>query len=236
MVLAPAVFLDKHIGGPQKGRDMSDKPTLTPADVELVEKATPYDGYFHIDRYRLRHRQFAGDMGPEISREIFERGHAASALLYDPDLDLLVFIEQFRAGAYAAVASPWYADDFSPWLVEIIAGIIDADEDPESVIRREAVEEANCEVQELEPVCHYLVTPGGSSESMFVFCGRVDASNAGGVHGLDEEAEDIRVFTVPPATAFRYLDEGRICNSMTIIATQWFRTHHQRLRKLWRRT
>ena len=102
-------------------------------------------------------------MGAEISREIFECGHAACCLLYDPDLDKLVLIEQFRTGAYAALASPWFdADETSPWLIEIIAGIIEDGEDPEAVVRREALEEAGCEIGEIEPLFHFLVSPGGA--------------------------------------------------------------------------
>ena len=205
-------------------------------DVEVTRKETPFEGYFHIDRYHLRHRQFAGGMGPEISREIFERGHAACCLLYDPDLDLLVMVEQFRVGAFAARQSPWFDDDASPWLIEIIAGIIDEGESPEDVVRREAVEEAGCTVQELEEISHYLVTPGGSTESMFAFCGRVDASNAGGIHGLDEEGEDIRVFTATPEEAFAMLADGKIRNSMTMLPLFWFKENRDRLRALWRRT
>jgi len=94
-----------------------------------------------------------------MTREIFERGHAVSVVLYDPDLDNLVFIEQFRPGALAAKSSPWFDADFSPWLVETVAGIIGEGETPEQVARREAVEEADCKILELEPVCHYLASP-----------------------------------------------------------------------------
>ncbi|MEK9726239.1 MAG: NUDIX domain-containing protein [Rhodospirillaceae bacterium] len=204
-------------------------------DIRVTRKETPFDGYFRIDRYHLRHRQFAGHMGPEITREIFERGHAAAVLPYDPDLDRLVFIEQFRAGAFAARTSPWYADDASAWLFEIVAGIIEDGEDPANVVRREAIEEAGCEIQDLELIYHYLVTPGGSSESMYVYVGLIDASNVGGVHGLADEGEDIRVFTLSPEEAFEALDDGRIHNSMTIIPVQWFRQHRDRLREKWRR-
>lgn len=173
-------------------------------------------------------------MGGEISREIFERGHAACCLLYDPDLEKLVLIEQFRTGAYAALASPWFDEaETSPWLIEIVAGIIEQGEDPEAVIRREALEEAGCEIGQIEPLFHYLVSPGGSSESMFVFVGRVDASNAGGVHGLAYEGEDIRVLAVDVQEAFEMLDQGRIFNSMTLIPLQWFRAHHGDLRSRW---
>ena len=207
---------------------------MKPRDVEIIAKEDAFQGYFRIDRYRLKHRRFEGGMGGEISREIFERGHAACCLLYDPDLDKLVLIEQFRMGAYAALTSPWFDEgEASPWLIEIIAGIIEDGEDPEQVVRREAREEAGCENGEIEPLFHYLVSPGGSSESMFAFCGRVDASNAGGVHGLEQEGEDIRVLVVDVRDAFEMLDAGRIINGMTLIPLQWFRAHHQKLRRRW---
>ena len=116
--------------------------------------------HFRIDRYRLRHKLFEGDWSGEIEREVFERGHAVTVLLFDPDRDKLVFIEQFRPGAYAALASPWFDNGASPWLIECVAGIIEPGESPEDVARREAIEEADCEVSDIVPVCHYLLSPG----------------------------------------------------------------------------
>lgn len=214
---------------------MDKKPALSASDVDLIRKETTHQGYFRIDRYHLRHRQFVGVKGPEISREIFERGHAAAVLMYDPDMDVLVFIEQFRPGAFAALSSAWYNEDQSPWLFEIVAGIIEDGEDPADVVRREAIEESGCLVDELELISHYLVTPGGSSESMFSYCGRVDASDVGGIHGLAEEGEDIRVFSMTPEDAFKAVETGHIQNSMTIIPVLWFRHNRARLRKKWRR-
>jgi len=203
-------------------------------DVEIIDKEDAYGGYFRVDRYHLKHRQFEGGWGREISREIFERGHAACCLLYDPVLDKLVLIEQFRTGAFAALSSPWFDEgQTSPWLIEIVAGIIEDGENPEDVIRREVQEEAGCDVEELEPLFHYLVTPGGSSESMFSFIGRVDASNVGGIHGLEAEGEDIRVLVVDVNEAFDMFDQGRVINSMTMIPLLWFRSHHQGVRSRW---
>jgi len=206
-------------------------------DVDVVEKTRVWDGYFQLDKYTLRHRLHDGDekhMSGKMSREIFERGHAAASLLYDPVLEKLVFIEQFRPGAYAALSSPWFDEKtFSPWLLEIIAGIIDEGETPEGVIRREAVEEANIEVLDIDPIAHYLVSPGGTSESMFLFCAKIDATNAGGIFGLSEEHEDIRVLSVDVATALKWLEDGRFINSMTLIAMQWFSINHALLKKRW---
>lgn len=203
-------------------------------DVEVVKKTRVWDGYFQLDKYLLRHTLHNGNTSGEMSREIFERGHAAAAILYDPDIEKLVFIEQFRPGAYAALKSPWFDEnEFSPWILEIVAGIIDEDETPDGVIKREAIEEANCEVLDMVPIAHYLVTPGGSTESMFLFCAKINASNAGGIYGLADEHEDIRVIAVDVAGALKWLDEGRFINSMTLIAMQWFAVNHSSLKARW---
>ena len=208
--------------------------TFTCNDVEVVEKVRAHDGYFKVDRYTLKHKKHEGGWTEPLSREIFERGHATSVLLYDPDLERLVFIEQFRPGAFAAFNSPWFEkDQQSPWILECVAGIIDAGQTPESVAKRESIEEANCTVSALEPIAHYLVSPGGTTESMFLFCGRTDASNAGGVHGLKHEGEDIRVLCVPTNEALEWLDSGRFTNAMTLIAMQWFKLNHIMLKQKW---
>jgi ADP-ribose pyrophosphatase len=197
----------------------------TPEKVDIVEKDTVYDGYFKIVRYRLRHEKFAGGMSNLIQREVFERGHAVGVLPYDPVRDEVVLIEQFRIGAHVA--------HMEPWLVEIVAGIIDPNETPEDVAKREALEEAGLIVQELIPVCKYIGSPGGASESVQVFLGRVDSLNAGGIHGLDNEDEDIRVRVMPWAEARRMLDDGKITNALGLVALQWLALHHDEVRNKW---
>ncbi len=207
---------------------------MTPDDVEILDHDVPFKGYYRIETYRLRHRLFAGGWSQPMSRELLERGHAAAVILYDPERDELVLIEQFRIGAFAAAASPAVTVDCSPWLIEIVAGIIDDGEQPEDVARREAIEEAGCEIQELEFACQFLVSPGVCSESITLFCGRVDASGVGGLHGLDHEHEDIRVSAVAAPEVFAWLDEGRFVNATVIIALQWFRFRHTAIRQKWR--
>jgi len=209
-------------------------PPLTPDDVEVVERTTPFQGYFRLDHYRLKHRLFEGGWSGEMSREVFERGHAVCVLPYDPDRDEVVFIEQFRPGAYAALASEWFDDGASPWLVECVAGIIEKGENPDDVARREMIEETGLEVSQLTRVFHYLVSPGGSTESVFLYCGRVDAADAGGVYGMMEEHENIRVFSVSAEEAFAMMDQGRINNAMTLIGLQWLKANRDRVRAEWR--
>ncbi len=204
------------------------------SDVETIEKTTVFEGYFRIDRHVLRHLRFDGGWTEPITREVFERGHAAAALLYDPDLDRLVLIEQFRIGVLAAADAPEVAETFSPWLIEIVAGIIDAGETPEGVVRREAQEEAGCTVGALEPACIMFASPGAASETIRIFCGCVDAADAGGIHGLAEEHEDIRVLVVSSEEAFRRLDAGEVINATAMVALHWFRVNRSRIRALWR--
>ena len=210
-----------------------DIPALDRDDVEVIEKTTPLQGVFRIDRYRLRHRLFEGGWTGDMVREVFERGHAVTVLLYDPERDELVFIEQFRIGAFAALETPWLEPDQSPWLIECVAGIIEDGEDPEDVARREALEEADCEIEDLMPVCRYMASPGGTTETVFAYCGRVDSSDAGGIHGLGDEHENIRVRVLPAADAIRRLDDGRFLNVMIIVVMQWFKLNRDTLRETW---
>ena len=169
-----------------------------------------------------------------MTREVFERGHAVGVLLYDPDRDVVVLIEQFRIGAFASRPKLRFRRKISPWLMEIVAGIIEYGEKPETVARRESIEETGCKILDLVHMCDYLVSPGGSTESMMLYCGRVRAPRHGSVHGITEEHEDIRVHVVTARKAFKWLDSGFVCNSMIIIALQWFRVNRDRLRNLWR--
>ncbi|MBK8183023.1 MAG: NUDIX domain-containing protein [Candidatus Competibacteraceae bacterium] len=194
---------------------------------EILEQSIGYDGFFRLEKYRLRHELFAGGWSAEITRECLERGHAVAVLLYDPALDQVILLEQFRIGAL----------DFpgGPWLLEIVAGIIDDPaETTEAVARREAREEADCEILELIPICHYLVSAGGTSETITLFCGRVDATTVtAGVKGLATEHEDIQVSVASRTEALALLHRGRISSAAPIIALQWLELNHAKLRERW---
>jgi ADP-ribose pyrophosphatase len=195
-------------------------------DVEFLERETVYHGYTTVARWRLRHRTFAGPWSGPIQREVIERGHAAAVLPYDPARDEVVLIEQFRPGALGA--------GMDPWIVEIVAGIIEPDEPPEAVVTREALEEAGCRVTELVPITRCLVSPGVLTETVAIFCGRTETLGLGGTHGLDHEGEDIRAFVVGLDSALAMLAEGRIANAVAVIALQWLALNRERIRRSWR--
>ncbi|MGF1609113.1 MAG: NUDIX domain-containing protein [Kiloniellales bacterium] len=201
------------------------EPAHSDQRVEIIEKERVFDGYFQVDRYRLRHRKFEGGWTAPLTREVFERGHAAAVLPYDPIEDKVVLIEQFRSGALAAGRDPW--------LIEIVAGILDPDEAPQELARREAIEEAGCSVGALEPIADILLSPGACSETVVIYCGRVDSSGLGGVHGLDSEGEDIRVMVCSAAEAFELVAQGRVTNACALVALQWLALNRQALRRRW---
>lgn len=206
---------------------------FTKDDVEIVERKRGYDGFFKLDQIQLRHRKFDGGWSEEMPRELVIRRDAVGILLYDPQLDAVALIEQFRTGVIdKSIDANGKAQ--SPWILELVAGLIDRDETPEAVAKREAIEEANCTVLALEPIFDFFTSPGGTNEYLYLFCGRCDLRNAGGVYGLPEEHEDIRVHVIEYEAAIALLKNGRINNAITIIAMQWLQLHRERLRALWR--
>ncbi|PMY47982.1 MULTISPECIES: NUDIX domain-containing protein [Pseudomonas] len=204
---------------------MMDFANTTPTTVDIVRREKCFQGFYQLDRVQLRHELFAGGMGREISREIFVRHDAVCVLPYDPQRDEVVLIEQFRVGAMGKTANPW--------LIELVAGLIDKDEQPEEVAHREAQEEAGLTFSALWPMTQYFPSPGGSTEFVHLYLGRCDSSGAGGLHGLVEEAEDIRVSVWAFEDALQAVRDGRISNAASIIALQWLALNRVEVRGLW---
>lgn len=197
------------------------------ARLEILERTVVYQGFFRIDRYRLRHRLYDGGWSPELTREVFERGRTVGILLYDPQRDAVVLVEQFRLPAHLA--------GFPGWQTEIVAGMLDhPGEAPAEVARREVREEAGLAILgELLPLHRYMTTPGGSTEVIDLFCGRVDASIAGGIHGLVAEHEDIKVVVLSWRVAVRRLRAGAFQNGPTVLALTWLDANRVKLRRRW---
>lgn len=204
---------------------MSDSLNSMPRTVEIVERVTCYQGFYRLDKVHLRHELFAGGLGREISRELFVRHDAVCVLPYDPQRDEVVLIEQFRVGALDKTQNPW--------LIELVAGLIDEDERPEEVAHREAEEEAGLRFSALWPMTRYFPSPGGSDEFVHLFLGRCDSEGAGGLHGLEEEGEDIRVKVWSFEDALQAVRDGRIGNAASIIAIQWLALNRDEVRGLW---
>lgn len=195
-------------------------------DVKNLTKKEVYKGFFTLFEYQFQHRQFDGAMSKTVTREILERGHAVALLAYDPIQDKVVMVEQIRIGAIET--------EESPWLLELIAGMIDHEgESIEEVARREAKEEAGIEIKRCKNIISYLASPGGMTEKLHVLVGEVDSSTAKGIHGLADENEDIKVHVIDRQQAYQWIQEGFINNAASIIGLQWLQINVNELRSEW---
>lgn len=190
---------------------------------EIADREPLYRGYLSVYRLHLRHGLFRGGCSESLIREIVERGDCVAVVPYDPLRDRVVLIEQFRVGALRAGESPW--------LMEIVAGVIDPGEQPDAVARRETLEEAGRSVRNLERIGEFYTTPGVSSEKITLFLGVVDSAGVGGIHGLAEEHEDIRVESFAFADVLALMEQGRINSAIPMIGLQWLALNRERIRR-----
>ena len=199
--------------------------TFGAQDVRILSSDIVYDGHFELRKLILQHRCFAGGWSQPLARELLERGDAVGVLPYDPTDDSVVLIEQFRPGAMRG--------DDSPWMLELVAGVVEPGETDADVVHREAMEEAGCELSELVPIATFIPSAGACSEQVRLFCGRVRSAAIGGIHGVADEGEDILVHSVPRLEALRMVAEDRMPNGHTLIALQWLQIHGDSLRERW---
>ena len=192
---------------------------------KIINHEIIFQGYFRMEKYDLEHEKYGGGWTGSFQREIFERGSAVAVLPYDPMTDKVVLIEQFRAGTIGSLERPW--------LKEIVAGIIEPGETELAVARRETREEAGCEIQRMEKIGQYYVSPGGTTEQCTLYCAQVHSEGVGGIFGLDHEFEDILIEAVDVDRARLWLEDGTICSAAAVIALQWLLLNRQRLREAW---
>ena len=197
-------------------------------NIKVLEKHSLYKKFFRVDEYSIQYPHYSGEMSEPVVREVMERGNAVGVLLYDPDKDSLVFVEQMRVGVFIAGENPW--------LLECVAGMADENETPEQVAVREAKEEAGATVSDLEPIVSYYSSPGGMTEKIFLYCGRVDSNHIAAYAGLACEEEDIRIVVLPVVEAEKMLQQGKFNNGHTIIALQWFMMNKTALCRKWGKT
>jgi ADP-ribose pyrophosphatase len=184
-----------------------------------------FKGFFALEKIRVSYQTFAGGFSKPKTYEVFERGDAAAVLPYDPVRDEVVWVEQFRV---AAVKRPG-----CPWLIETVAGIYEPGESAEDLVRREAIEEAGCVISDLEPISTFFLSPGGSSEQISLYCGRIDSIVVGDIHGLAAEGEDIKVHILSYAESVKWYQQGKINSATPMVAMQWLMLNRDRIRRKW---
>ncbi|MDP8099614.1 ADP-ribose diphosphatase [Pasteurella atlantica] len=194
-------------------------------DIEILREETVYKGHFELKKVFFRHKLYAGGMSGEVCRELLMKGAASALIAYDPIKDNVVLIEQVRIGAYEPESKK------SPWLLELIAGMIDTDESPEEVAIRESKEEAGLTVENIQHALTVWDSPGGMAEKLHIYLGLVDTTNVGGIYGLEEENEDILVHIVSREIAYQWIEEGKIDNVIAVLGLQWLQLNYHKFKK-----
>ncbi|WP_299002290.1 NUDIX domain-containing protein [uncultured Shewanella sp.] len=200
--------------------------TFTLKDVKLMNKKVNYHGFFHVDELTFKHKLFSGGWSAEVKREVFERGDAVAVLAYDPQSDQVILVEQIRVPILSRIHSK---HEQSPWLLELAAGMVEPNETPEEVARRELLEETGLEAIQLNKITHFYPSPGGCSERIDLYLAWVDATKAKGIHGLASEHEDIRVHVMSRINAYNKVVSGEIVSAPTMIGLQWLMMNYSAL-------
>jgi len=208
---------------------MSWKPGFEKQDVKILttdELDVTGSGWLLIVKNKLQFKLFQGGWSNTVTRHRLKRAHnAAAILLYNPYKNTVLLIEQIRIGALER--------QDSPWMLEIVAGVIEQGSDARSTAVREAKEEAGCTVLEILPICNYLVSSGISTEQAAVFIGKVHDNNHGALCGLADEGEDIKVHEFAVAEAIELLAMGKIFSASSIIALQYLQLNLDNIRAKW---
>lgn len=192
-------------------------------DIKIDLEHPGYKGFFRLRDVDLRRRGFDGEMSAPFRRAAFVGYDAALVLPYDPVRDLVMLIEQARVGA-------WFRGDPSPWLLEPIAGLVDAGESPEICARREAAEEGGVDLRALEPMGAGYPAPGYVTEYYHMFLGLTALSPGTGQAGLDSENEDIRTYVLPFEQAMGLVESGEINTLPLGYMMLWLARERERLR------
>jgi len=195
-------------------------PRFTIKDVNIHNKERIFKKYFAIDEYQLSYKRFDGTQSQVFTREIFERdANAVGILIYDVKTDEVALIEQFRPGALN--------DPQSPWLIEIVAGMVDSGESEIQAAVREVKEEIGLEIKErdLHLISSILPSPGGISEKVTVYIAKADLSKLGEHGGLASDGEDIRIFKAKFDDAYMQVENGRIHNAIAMLSLMYLKLH-----------
>lgn len=208
---------------------MSEIQHFSQQDIEILGEQTLYEGFFTLKRIQFKHKLFAGGQSGVVTRELLIKGAASAVIAYDPKEDSVILVEQVRIGAAYHPES-----NRSPWLLELIAGMVEKGEKPEDVALRESEEEAGIQIKNLTHCLSVWDSPGGIVERIHLFAGEVDSSQAKGIHGLAEENEDIRVQVVKREQAYQWMCEGKIDNGIAVIGLQWLQLNYAQLQQSWK--
>ncbi len=202
--------------------DIIQQASYSHDDVKIQSQESVFSGFIQVEKVSLRHRLFnQAEYTPVIQRELIRRKEAAGVLIYNDKQQKFALIEQFRVGAMN--------DPVSPWQLEIIAGVLDGDESPESCIRRESLEESGCELADIDLLFSFYPSAGACDEIFHLFVAQAELPETGGIFGMPDEGENIKLHIVEYSQLTTLLHSKRLCNAAVLLALQWLQQHVQTL-------
>ena len=180
----------------------------------IINRKNIYNGFFKMDEVTLKYKKYDGTWNNEVKRELFSGAQVSAVLPYDPIKKEIILIQQFRPGTISK--------QIDNHLYEIVAGIIDPGESPETTAKRECLEETGCEVKRLIPIQGYFPAPGSSESFYHLFIAEIQTFEGERIMGLKTENEDILVRSYKISEVKNMLDNFQIVNGLSLIALQWF--------------
>jgi len=185
----------------------------------ITQQRRLFDDFFKIDELMVAHQKNDGTTSSVQRRLVFERGDSVAVLLFNRERNTIVLVEQFKVPALVARRrdEPTTTDG---WLVETLAGMIDAGETPQMAAIRETLEETGYRIATPELIGRFFASPGGTSERVFLYfaeVGDTDRVSAGG--GIEDE--DVKVLEVGLDQTFEQLAAGLIEDPKLAIAAYW---------------
>jgi len=197
---------------------------MTSEDVKITGDRPGFNGFFRVKAFTARHKRFDGSTSAELPRETFMSFDVALVLPYDPVTDQVLLVEQLRLGAFNR-------GDPAPWVLEPIAGLVDAGELPTAAAHRETAEEAGLALDRLIDMPAVYASPGYSTEFFHCFLGLCSLSGRGQQQGgLAEENEDIRSHVISFDHAMALVDSGEVNVAPLAMMLLWLARQRPKLR------
>ena len=221
MIETRAWAKSRAVAGPAKHRYAPSQ-----GDVGITLQHPPQGRFFRYNSVALRHRTFRNTQSDALPREAFVGIDAAILLPYDAARDRVLLVEQIRLG-------PALRGDPNPWMLEPIAGIVDARETPEEAAYREAAEEAQIKLDHLAHAGPFYPAPGATTDYFYTYVGLCELPMTQAyLGGLPGESEDLRLHPLSFEAAMNLLDTGEIATGPLFYLLYWLARHRARLRSL----
>ena len=170
--------------------------------VRIVEERLLSDHWYTLKTIAFDWRRSDGRWQRQ-HREAYDRGNGAVLLLFNAAAGTVVLTRQFRMPAYLNGC-----DD--GLLIEACAGLLDG-EDPETCIRREAVEETGYRIRQPRKVFEAYMSPGSVTEKLHFFVAACDGS---------AKVREPRWLRLPSTTSF-ILADNQVSGGTEALLSFW---------------